>query len=406
MGKYLFRKLTFNVWVTAIVVLQLALALVLFSHSLSVNSNYTMSVSQVENIYGDVNLCRMRDKSDEATLIHSTAGEDDVTERQHELYTWLKSNTLFTFMSYQEYEINFYDRIPNGENFLYSYDGPDNAWMKAFRADEQFMEMYPVALAEGRSFQHTDFVKAETLPVILGNHYQGLYSVGDIIEVPSNSFQPATTLTVIGIAKANSYIACPNRSEGALLLDDYILYPYLLPDETTAFAEYDMLIFQSIIIPNDYDAARVAIKEKSRALGLYEIELTKPVNKSQNYADIVNMNGGFAWITTTAVISFALITIISALIYRYGLHKVDYGKFLLCGATKSSLATEFTLEMLILLLASNALALMIYRNMGTIDMRLMLAFDIGISFVVYVLTFTALRKNGIVGLLNEEGHHD
>lgn len=52
MGKYLFRKLTLNIWVTAIVVLQLALALVLLSHSLSVNSNYTMSVSQVENIYG------------------------------------------------------------------------------------------------------------------------------------------------------------------------------------------------------------------------------------------------------------------------------------------------------------------------------------------------------------------
>lgn len=406
MEKYLFRKLTLNVWVSIIVVVQLALALVLLSHSLSVNSNYTMSVSQIESIYGNANLCRMRDRSDEATLIHSTAAEDDVTDRQHELYTWLNNNALFTFMSYQEYEINFYDRLPNGDNFLYSYDGPGDAWMKAFRVDEKFIEMYPVDIAVGRSFQHTDFAKSETLPVILGSNYQGFYSVGDIIEVPSNSFQQANDLTVIGIAKANSYIACPNRPEGAILLDDYILYPYLLPDETTSFAEYDMMIFQSIIIPNDYDAARVAIKEMSRKLGLYEIELTKPVSKSQSYADMVNMNGGFVWITATAVISFASIAIVSALIFRYGLHKADYGKFLLCGAMKASLAAEFALEMLILLISSNALALIVYRNMGTIDKQLIFMFDIAITLAVYVLTFTALRKNRIVGLLNEEGHHD
>lgn len=406
MGKYGLRKLTLNLWISAIVIVQFALTLVLLSHSISVNSNYTMSVSQIESIYGNEYLFKMRDRSDEATLIQMTAKEDDVTDRQYELYTWLKDNSLFTFMSYQEYGINFYDRLPDGDQLLNSYDGLGYVEMKAFRADETFMEMYPVELAEGRSFEPTDFVRSNTLPVILGSHYQAFYAVGDRIEVPSNSFQQASALEVIGIAKANSYIACPNRPEGAILLDDYILYPYLLPDESASFAEFDMLIFQSIMIPHDYDAACAAIKEKSRSLNLYEIELTKPVNKSQSYANKIYTNGGFVWITAAAVISFASIAIISALMYRFGLHKADYGKFMICGARTSSLAAEFTLEMLTLLIASNVLAWFIYRNMGTIDMKLICVFDLVITLTTFMVTYKTLREKRIVGLLNEEEHHD
>lgn len=243
MGKYLFRKLKLSGWVSAIIVVQLALSLVLLSQSLLVNQSYTMSTAQMEEIYGNSNLCRMLDRSDEATLLQHTASEADVTERQRELYEWLLDNALFTFMSYQEYSIRFYDRLPDGDDFLASYDGLDGVWMNAFRASEAFLERYPVDVADGRGFAHEDYIKSETLPVILGSHYRELYSVGDTIEVPSDSLQPAHSLTVIGIAKANSYLACPNRPEGAILLDDYILYPYLLPDETTSFAEYDMMFF-------------------------------------------------------------------------------------------------------------------------------------------------------------------
>ena len=296
MGMYVIRSLKRNRILSVIIIIQLALTFVLLNKSLSVNASYTVSRSQIEKIYGQTNLCRMKDKSDEATLIHSTATEENVVERQAELYGWLKSSSDFTFMSYQEYEINFYDRIPDGDSFLHSYDASNGAWMKAFRADEDFLEEYPVDVAEGRGFQHADFMEESALPVILGSNYRAYYSVGDRIDVPSNPFQRATTLHVIGIAKANTYVAYPNRPEGAILVDDYILYPYLTPNEQTSFAEYDMLIFQSVILPKNFEAARTTIKEVARRLQLYEIELTNPVSKSQRYAKMVNSNSSFVWI--------------------------------------------------------------------------------------------------------------
>lgn len=344
----------------------------------------------------------MKDKSDEATLIHSTATEENVVERQAELYGWLKSSSDFTFMSYQEYEINFYDRIPDGDSFLHSYDASNGAWMKAFRADEDFLEEYPVDVAEGRGFQHADFMEESALPVILGSNYRAYYSVGDRIDVPSNPFQRATTLHVIGIAKANTYVAYPNRPEGAILVDDYILYPYLTPNEQTSFAEYDMLIFQSVILPKNFEAARTTIKEVARRLQLYEIELTNPVSKSQRYAKMVNSNSSFVWIASVAVIGFTLITISSALRYRFHLHKRDYGRFMLCGGTRTRMALEFTAEVVVLLLISNLITMIVCSADGNLNVTRLLACDAFLVCAIYALTFLALHKLDIAKLMQEE----
>ena len=402
MGLYVIRSLKRNRILSVIIIIQLALTFVLLNKSLSVNASYTVSRSQIEKIYGQTNLCRMKDKSDEATLIHSTATEENVVERQAELYGWLKSSSDFTFMSYQEYEINFYDRIPDGDSFLHSYDASNGAWMKAFRADEDFLEEYPVDVAEGRGFQHADFMEESALPVILGSNYRAYYSVGDRIDVPSNPFQRATTLHVIGIAKANTYVAYPNRPEGAILVDDYILYPYLTPNEQTSFAEYDMLIFQSVILPKNFEAARTTIKEVARRLQLYEIELTNPVSKSQRYAKMVNSNSSFVWIASVAVIGFTLITISSALRYRFHLHKRDYGRFMLCGGTRTRMALEFTAEVVVLLLISNLITMIVCSADGNLNVTRLLACDAFLVCAIYALTFLALHKLDIAKLMQEE----
>ena len=398
---YFIRKLKHNKLIALIMTAQFALALILLNKSLSVNAGYTVSTAQIAGIYGDTSICRMQDKSDEAALIGSTADESDVTQRQAELYQWLKSSPDFSFLSYQEYEIEFYARLPGSDDFISSYDS-DSVWMKGFRADEDFLKQYPIEVAQGRNFECSDFVNQDTLPVILGSNYRNFYSVGDIIDVPSDSLQKASSLQVIGIAQANTYIACPSRPEGALLLDDYILYPYLQPNESTDFAEYDMLIFQSIIIPVDYEKAADTIAAEARQLGLYEIALSTPTQKSQSYANMVSSNSGFVWITTIAVVGFALITIVSALMYRFSRHKREFSEFMLCGATRGALAFEFTIETAVLLFIADFIAAIFCMRDGILSGTSMIACNVLIVFAVYTFTFAALCKSDLVELMREE----
>lgn len=400
MKKYFIRKLFSSKIVSLIMLVQFALALILLNHSMSVNANYTVSVAQVANIYGDTSIWRLRDKTDETTLMNDTAAQSDVRERQAELYQWLKSSDDFSFLSFQEYSIRFSERLPGGDAFISSYLAGILS-MKAFRADEDFLARYPVSVAEGRTFAHEDFVEQDTLPVILGSHYGRYYAVGDSIDVPSTPFQRASKLTVVGIAQPNTYVACPTRPEGAILLDAYILYPYLLPNENTTFGEFDMLIFQSIVIPADFDAASSSIAEKARQLGLYEIELTSPTRKSESYASRVSSNSGFVWVTTAAVVGFALITIVSALMYRFSLHRKDFAEFMLCGATRGMLAFEFTMEAAVVLLIGNAAAFVVCHRAGTLHRDLMMAYNAGILLAVYALTWLALRKNDIAKQMQE-----
>ena len=64
MGMYVIRSLKRNRILSVIIIIQLALTFVLLNKSLSVNASYTVSRSQIEKIYGQTNLCRMKDKSD------------------------------------------------------------------------------------------------------------------------------------------------------------------------------------------------------------------------------------------------------------------------------------------------------------------------------------------------------
>ena len=400
MMMYFVRKLKHHKLISVIMMVQFALAMILLNKSFAINTNYSVSTAQISAIYGNTSICRMQDKSDEPMLMNSTAAQSDVTQRQAELYQWLKSSDDFSFMSFQKYEIQFYDRIPNGDNFI-SYDDSENVWMKGFRADEDFLTEYPVAVAEGRIFESADFITQDTLPVILGSNYQNDYAVGDVIDVPSNPLQQASSLLVVGIAQSNSYIACPTRPEGALLLDDYILYPYLQPNESTDFAEYDMLIFQSIIIPVDYENASSTITEKARQLGLYEIALTNPTRKSESYANMVSSNSGFVWVTTIAVAGFALMTIVSALMYRFSLHRKEFGEFMLCGATRELLSFEFTMETAVILFISDLIAVAVCMHDGVLNESLVIAYSAIIIGAVYVLTFVALRRTDIAKLIQE-----
>ena len=377
MIKYVVRKLYGNKISLLLLVAQLAFSLLMVHSSMQLNTGYSKDSSLLESLYADFSFCYLRDVSDQDYLMNVIAEEQDVTQRQAQLYEWAKNNEDFTIFSVQMYDLVVYRDFSGAGDYLSQPINSEMTSVKAFRADEDFFNRFPVRIAEGRGFAAADYIKKDALPVIMGHNYRTIYSLGELIEVPSVGFQPFKHLEVIGFLSPQAYIACPFIPEKAFVGDSYILYPFLKPDQTSSFGEYDMLIFQSVVIPVNEDQAKAALAQKGHELGLYSLELGQSVKPFQIQRDAARTNKAIVFLAAVTVIVFTGFTTVSILAYRFRLRKADYGRLLRMGAGRLYVSSVFMLEVLTVIFLSAIVAWIVSLWQNT-DIRPLLS--------VYVLT--------------------
>lgn len=364
MIKYVVRKLYGNRISLLLLVAQLSLSLLMLHAATQLNFGYSQDANLLESLYADVSFCYLRDISDQDYLMNVTATEKDVTKRQSELYEWMKSNQDFKLLSSQLYDLIVYKNYKGSGDYLSRIVDGDMVSIKAFRADEDFFNRFPIRIADGRRFSADDFVRTDSLPVIMGHNYREIYSLGDIIDLPTNAFQTSKHMKVVGFLSPQSYVACPFIPEKAIVGDSYVIYPFLKPNHTSSFAEFDMLLFQSVVIPVNEDQARSSLALKSRELGLYSLELGQSVKPFQIQRDAAITNQSIVFLATIIVIVFTGFTMASMLTYRFRLRKPDYGRLMQMGASKAYISGVFMLEVfaIIVLSALTAWIISVWQN--------------------------------------------
>lgn len=110
----------------------------------------------------------------------------------------------------------------NSQAFINEHkDVPVN--VKAMQLNSAVSELYQLSVARGASFdwREVDY-GSNTLPVILGSNYDGVYNIGDTFM--GNYYGRDMSFKVIGILEANTFIYYKGDPE--FYLDTYILVPY------------------------------------------------------------------------------------------------------------------------------------------------------------------------------------
>lgn len=103
--KYVVRKLYGNKISLLLLVAQLALSLLMLQSAMQLNTGYSQDASLLESLYADYSFSYLRDVSDQDYLMNVIAVEEDVTQRQLELYEWAKGSKDFTLLSTQLYDL-------------------------------------------------------------------------------------------------------------------------------------------------------------------------------------------------------------------------------------------------------------------------------------------------------------
>lgn len=401
MLQYTFRKIGRNLLTSLLMVVQLAFSFLILNAASNMSFSYRDNLEYVKDIYGRKTYFYMRDISDQDYFFNVRAKQTNFVERLNTFYRWTKSNDVFRLMSVQNYYLEVADDFKLDGTSLETYRGENRIRIKAYRFDKDFLDMFPLKIASGRSFAAEEFEKSDVLPIIMGKDYEKYYKIGDVIDFYPMLDAPKK-MKVIGFMEENSYFATPMTPEKVELSNSYVIYPFVTPGIKDDFSEFDMLIFQSVIITENRDLAAKMLQEKARELDLFDIELGAAIAPVDRQLESAKSNQIIAAMLAVVVLAFTFMTSVSSLVYRYRLRKSDYARFLFLGAKRWQLALSFLAESGFYVGLSAAISLYIAYRDGENIVRFLTPIVSAILCSIWLATMLALRFGNVHSLVQRE----
>ncbi|MCI8307604.1 MAG: hypothetical protein HFH14_06090, partial [Lachnospiraceae bacterium] len=254
--------------------------------------------------------------------------------------------------------------------------------MKAMQFDYRAYNIYGIELEEGTGFTKENVTintAADTVPVILGNDYRDICSVGQEIDMGIAGTEDFFHCRVEGIVKKGMLVPDFGVQNGELIpLDAFIIFPYGITiqdspaesDEINKFAILDILAMEN---------AKVFVEKESEFRELVSIYQTIGSTHSLPAIVIADASMGLRLLRDTSAVKvriMLLMTIIAVLFVFYGLavtfyNKIKlgqkvYGIYLMNGCSLWMILASWLLELLVIVLPSLCLCRIIFvqRNFG------------------------------------------
>ena len=160
----------------------------------------------------------------------------------------------------------------------YELDGELVTATEAIQVSENFFELFPMKITDGRGFEASDFEQDNNIPVILGNGYRDAFQIGDTFE--GYYVCERKIFTVIGFADTDSAFYLPAHN----CMESYA-YFIIMPFTTIREDSYSdrAVLLQEIcgyIVPgNDRSSAVNAVKRFLTEAGLGDLKDAVSVNE-------------------------------------------------------------------------------------------------------------------------------
>lgn len=173
---------------------------------------YTM----VDNFYDADNFYNFRQKKDNINILAN-------------FYNEFSNSSKITILSIFDQAI-YLDNFVGDKKFYYNSDEfietnkKVEIGIKSIQINNKAFEFYHLKLEDDTTvdWKNINFKKHNSIPIILGSGYKGVYNYGD--KIYGNLYGKKLVFNVLGFLKENSYIYYKNDPE--FYLDRYIIIPY------------------------------------------------------------------------------------------------------------------------------------------------------------------------------------
>ena len=380
--QYAFNDIKTNLRTYLSLFIQLAVSLVLFALVLNQFLGMNTFKAKITSLNKYENIHLMIDITEENYLHTNVLIAEDAIPRMEKLYDYLCTNTTFKTFSYYEQpvfsttfdEINLMEEVfPNNEGGYYG----------GLYVNPNFLSIFKLDTENGRLFEPKEYVSTdEIIPVVLGSAYRSFFSPGDMF---------SENMKVIGILPDNAFYISPKAGSDILLFEKIVLMPMNMT-LNSSLADYDNAINSTCII-TDKKSDLDDIQSFSNELNLFTYRFRS--FKSQldfiirDYMRLIQIIITLLFL----ILFFCIMTIISNLLNFIQSHKREFAIHLMCGATMTSFVKRIVIQIGTILLFSNFLTIIIFRDwiviVGTV------IFSIFIASLILSLPILSLFKQNV-----------
>ncbi|GHU38430.1 hypothetical protein FACS1894105_12400 [Clostridia bacterium] len=388
--------------IISIVLISFTILLLFMCADIVVNSNQKRE--QIVSLYSDSKISTIRDIGDQNNLFQSIFEKEGAEKDLLKLYTALKENEKFTFVSLQS-DGEVFENYTGSPQFVRRWISSSDAVIKAYRISSGFLRMFSVEMAEGRFFEKPDFTFASenrgNIPVVLGYDYQNHYAVGDEIASKYDNF------TVVGFLSKGTMFPVRSSVESILETDSYMIIPFEDLTENSNSGDFDTQIFQSIIIcekgSENFSEFSDSIEKLSASLGLYSLKIYEPFSYADAYLESINADSAMLMSLFVILFVFSFISISSALLASINSNIRNYGVYLLTGASVSSIARDVFLEIAIIVAMSILVGTSVLFVITDIAVNVLLLIGAGLmlTLVLSVVPVTKIMRLSISEILKK-----
>ncbi|MGP4073304.1 hypothetical protein ACTWQB_12205 [Piscibacillus sp. B03] len=225
----IFKKVPLLSVITFLIVTIIFSFTILTSHDFYIANNAQIHIPET---YENKNIYQISDNAwteDEHQILY---GDSNNLISMNNFIKDLKLNDNFYFQVSNLHPIGIADQNPDVFSYLYEegagtqevdFGGVKFNLIKGAQLDEKTFSLNNIELSQGRMFNKKEYYWSETIPVILGNDYKEIYSIGDNFKL-HYLFQNYDA-EVIGFLKSNQ--TAMTTAEPSVNLNRYIVMPPL-----------------------------------------------------------------------------------------------------------------------------------------------------------------------------------
>lgn len=277
----------------------------------------------------------------------------------------LEENDRFPYYINGRHQLEIPDCGLPGQFHLFTPDGAGNHIVGAVQFNERYVQDFPIALAEGRSFASPDYIyRGDFIPVIVGSAFQEIYEVGDVFSAEFMTIP--VRCKVVGIAQRDAMLVLQEQIQ---YLDRYVMMPALHFDappkdeEEAFFQKANYLQHCSGYFRAEDDGAFGALAAYFEATkekyGVFPIEIAQSDETQMAYLHLIS-DGQIQNIRRLSILLAAL----SALILSVGMYAGvlanarSYAILAACGASRLTLCSYVLGEWAVLCILACMLSLL------------------------------------------------
>ena len=426
--KYIFLSLVRNKISFLLLVIQFTSSFILLNMAIDTNSYFKQENKKIENLFIKNDIYGLIDD------IEKGARKEFNNKELNSLYNYIKSLENVQFVSFHPTQTRIYGSKLINEDTTDSHgsseilvDGKvaEANFLDVIKFDDSILDYMKFNIIQGKFFEKGKMYIDDYVPIVLGNNFNGIHNVGDILYAENTSsfneklnLNNSIKLKVIGILEANTEIPLITiRDSGTFKnIDNSIMLPYFTDQaigieniaENYNMETEDSIISGTLLTKKDA-SIKTILQELNQSQDFINFDLLDVRERFDTKITILKMQerayaslAGILIIFSTIGTIMILLSIIKKSLKEYSIH-------LLSGASIGDISKIILGQILFIVVFSTFLTLISINTISMYSTKIIYEFNFINLLIAFIIILTSwiipkkyIENIGIIKIIKGE----